>query len=188
MVLSVLSDCYPTLRGRSPTRYSPVRHWGRIATILVRLACIRHAASVHPEPGSNSPHYFHHPCGCFIFFTVFLFRRAHFLPTTLQLLRFRFLSFGPLLYSALDLPSRARPALSYRAGRILPHSLLLSRAFVRLLREVLSLTVFFPALPGNDVASIGPAEDSDFPLGTWSCFISCFLIDLPSWAKPAYAF
>ena len=23
----------------------------------VRLACIRHAASVHPEPGSNSPHY-----------------------------------------------------------------------------------------------------------------------------------
>ena len=22
---------------------------------LVRLACIRHAASVHPEPGSNSP-------------------------------------------------------------------------------------------------------------------------------------
>ena len=23
---------------------------------LVRLACIRHAASVHPEPGSNSPH------------------------------------------------------------------------------------------------------------------------------------
>ena len=23
--------------------------------ILVRLACIRHAASVHPEPGSNSP-------------------------------------------------------------------------------------------------------------------------------------
>ena len=33
--------------------YSPVRHsspkWS------VRLACIRHAASVHPEPGSNSP-------------------------------------------------------------------------------------------------------------------------------------
>ena len=23
--------------------------------ILVRLACVRHAASVHPEPGSNSP-------------------------------------------------------------------------------------------------------------------------------------
>ena len=25
----------------------------------VRLACIRHAASVHPEPGSNSPYFFH---------------------------------------------------------------------------------------------------------------------------------
>ena len=23
--------------------------------ISVRLACVRHAASVHPEPGSNSP-------------------------------------------------------------------------------------------------------------------------------------
>ena len=33
--------------------YSPVRHSGIAAR--VRLACIRHAASVHPEPGSNSP-------------------------------------------------------------------------------------------------------------------------------------
>ena len=32
---------------------SPVRHWN--PKIPVRLACIRHAASVHPEPGSNSP-------------------------------------------------------------------------------------------------------------------------------------
>ena len=23
--------------------------------LLVRLACVKHAASVHPEPGSNSP-------------------------------------------------------------------------------------------------------------------------------------
>ena len=38
--------------------YSPVRH----SSLLwcVRLACIRHAASVHPEPGSNSPWYIHH--------------------------------------------------------------------------------------------------------------------------------
>ena len=37
--------------------YSPVRHSIRPASwsSLVRLACIRHAASVHPEPGSNSP-------------------------------------------------------------------------------------------------------------------------------------
>ena len=33
--------------------YSPVRH--SIPKYCVRLACIRHAASVHPEPGSNSP-------------------------------------------------------------------------------------------------------------------------------------
>ena len=38
--------------GQVPTRYSPVRHsW--IAP-RVRLACIRHAASVRSEPGSNS--------------------------------------------------------------------------------------------------------------------------------------
>ena len=33
--------------------YSPVRHSSPKRS--VRLACIRHAASVHPEPGSNSP-------------------------------------------------------------------------------------------------------------------------------------
>ena len=33
--------------------YSPVRHSSHMWS--VRLACIRHAASVHPEPGSNSP-------------------------------------------------------------------------------------------------------------------------------------
>ena len=31
---------------------------------LVRLACIRHAASVHPEPGSNSPQKIFHSCEC----------------------------------------------------------------------------------------------------------------------------
>ena len=35
--------------------YSPVRHSSIAAR--VRLACISHAASVHPEPGSNSPLY-----------------------------------------------------------------------------------------------------------------------------------
>ena len=29
----------------------------RVLLLPVRLACIRHAASVHPEPGSNSPQY-----------------------------------------------------------------------------------------------------------------------------------
>jgi hypothetical protein len=52
-LLAILSDCYAGLLGRSVTCYSPVRHsppkW------CVRLACLKHAASVHPEPGSNSP-------------------------------------------------------------------------------------------------------------------------------------
>ena len=33
---------------------SPLSHWDRSPGI-VRLACIKHAASVRPEPGSNSP-------------------------------------------------------------------------------------------------------------------------------------
>ena len=38
--------------GQVPTRYSPVRHsWPKPR---VRLACVRHAASVRSEPGSNS--------------------------------------------------------------------------------------------------------------------------------------
>ena len=60
-VLAAISDCYPPVQGRLPTRYSPVRH--SVTTLFirrikvkcfVRLACVRHAASVHPEPGSNS--------------------------------------------------------------------------------------------------------------------------------------
>src|SRR3989304_7474261 len=34
---------------------SPLGHLRTSTKSLVRLACIRHAASVHPEPGSNSP-------------------------------------------------------------------------------------------------------------------------------------
>ena len=57
-VLAFLSESYPNLQGRLPTRYSPVRHWlcRSIATLAlpVRLACIMHTVSVSPEPGSNS--------------------------------------------------------------------------------------------------------------------------------------
>ena len=55
-VLAILSDCYPPLKGRLFTCYSPVRHFtmGR-SPILVRLACVRPAANVRSEPGSNSP-------------------------------------------------------------------------------------------------------------------------------------
>jgi hypothetical protein len=40
------------------TCYSPVRHSVtavQAPLLLVRLACVKHAASVRPEPGSNSP-------------------------------------------------------------------------------------------------------------------------------------
>ena len=55
-VLAIVSNSYPPLPGRLPTRYSPVRNSSRRASssFSVLLACIRHAASVHPEPGSNS--------------------------------------------------------------------------------------------------------------------------------------
>ena len=55
-VLAVLSDCYPPLLGRLPTCYSPVRRFTKSRrTVLARLACVKHAASVRSEPGSNSP-------------------------------------------------------------------------------------------------------------------------------------
>ena len=60
-VLAAISSCCPPVWGRLPTRYSPVRHSVILSSVrklplkcFVRLACVRHAASVHPEPGSNS--------------------------------------------------------------------------------------------------------------------------------------
>src|SRR5579871_551347 len=54
-VLALLSEGYPPLGGRSPTRYSPVCHaTNPLLGLRVRLACVRHAASVDSEPGSNS--------------------------------------------------------------------------------------------------------------------------------------
>src|SRR5699024_12504766 len=57
MVLDPVSQAYPLVQGRSPTCYSPVRHSSTCTStgLSVRLACVKHAASVHPEPGSNSP-------------------------------------------------------------------------------------------------------------------------------------
>ena len=57
-VLGHLSVGYPELKGRLPTRYSPVRQCTcSRRNFLLRLACVKHAASVRPEPGSNSPLY-----------------------------------------------------------------------------------------------------------------------------------
>ena len=53
--LARLSAGYSPLEGRSPTYYSPVRHSTSVLLrLLVRLACVRRAASVRSEPGSNS--------------------------------------------------------------------------------------------------------------------------------------
>ena len=56
-VLPTVSRGCPGARGRLPTCYSAVRHSIRApkGALTVRLACVRRAASVHPEPGSNSP-------------------------------------------------------------------------------------------------------------------------------------
>ena len=61
-VLAPVSKCCPGHKGRLSTRYSPVRHYLYLDSIrklplvkTVRLACVKHAASVRPEPGSNSP-------------------------------------------------------------------------------------------------------------------------------------
>ena len=56
-VLAQVSLSYPDLEGRLVTCYSPVRHFITKPKfgLIVRLACVKHAASVHPEPGSNSP-------------------------------------------------------------------------------------------------------------------------------------
>ena len=55
-VLAVVSNCYSQHQGRSSTRYSPVRHSTRgRSPFRVRLACVKHTASVQSEPESNSP-------------------------------------------------------------------------------------------------------------------------------------
>ena len=54
-VLAQVSLGYSPLEGRLVTCYSPVRHCTQDRSpFLVRLACVRHAASVDSEPGSNS--------------------------------------------------------------------------------------------------------------------------------------
>ena len=55
-VLASVSRRYSPLEGRLLTCYSPVRHFISFPkeSLIVRLACLRHAASVDSEPGSNS--------------------------------------------------------------------------------------------------------------------------------------
>ena len=55
-VLDFISEAYPSLWGTflRVTQPSAARRQSEDRA-AARLACIRHAASVHPEPGSNSP-------------------------------------------------------------------------------------------------------------------------------------
>ena len=54
-VLALLSKGCPGPGGRLATRYSPVRRSNQHRSAFrARLACVRRAASVRPEPGSNS--------------------------------------------------------------------------------------------------------------------------------------
>ena len=61
-VLASVSRCYSPLKGRLLTCYSPVRHFISFPkeSLIVRLACLRHAASVDSEPGSNSRWFLSH--------------------------------------------------------------------------------------------------------------------------------
>jgi hypothetical protein len=52
-VLAPVSQCYPSPKGRFLRVTHPCAT--TYINIGVRLACVKHAASVHPEPGSNSP-------------------------------------------------------------------------------------------------------------------------------------
>ena len=58
-VLVGISPGYPSAQGRLHTCYSPVRRSpageASFAPAAPRLACVKPVASVHPEPGSNSP-------------------------------------------------------------------------------------------------------------------------------------
>ena len=80
--LASLSEGCPPDRGRLHTCYSPVRRSpARKASFppaAPRLACVKPAASVHPEPGSNSPL----SVSCFLFFLQNTFRFARFVGTS----------------------------------------------------------------------------------------------------------
>jgi hypothetical protein len=56
-VLIQISLGYPSVKGRLHTRYAPVRRSLVPKNHTPRLACVKPAASVHPEPGSNSSSY-----------------------------------------------------------------------------------------------------------------------------------
>ncbi len=85
--------------------YSPVRHSSIAAR--VRLACIRHAASVHPEPGSNSLIFL------FVHLSMFLFSSIPVLFYSFELTFFSSVQFSKISLFFLPLVSFFRRALIY---------------------------------------------------------------------------
>ena len=92
-VLDGISSAYPPVKGRLHTCYSPVRRspadGPRSIPAAPRLACVKPVASVHAEPGSNSP----------LLFILFL---SFFKSKTRQLLLFVCCLHGQMLH-----PSRS---------------------------------------------------------------------------------
>ena len=73
-----LSRRYSRHQDRLSTRYSPVRHSTQDRSpFRVRLACVKHAASVRSEPGSNSP--VHYPSQSQFDWTIIQFKTKYFL-------------------------------------------------------------------------------------------------------------
>jgi len=56
-VLATVSSCYSFPKGRflRVTHPSATKYYNSRIIIFVQLACVKHTASVHPEPESNSP-------------------------------------------------------------------------------------------------------------------------------------
>ena len=139
-VLSSVSRCYPPHKGRLLTRYSPVRHCSVPKDFTVRLECVMHAASVHPEPGSNSrTNYISSPFGvetlssCFwlflLFWVCFLNFEASFFKEIWDFALAFLLVLLLLLFSCQWSISAALFGLPQRDSPIIPHPLGLVNRF-----------------------------------------------------------
>ena len=127
-VLAIVSNSYPSpcrqvayvLLTRSPleTRRS-----------LVRLACIRHAASVHPEPGSNSPFDSLFISLTFVSFILFNWRLLFNFYLVFKDLSYLAPSQGAVLYYQLYLPLSNTFFIFNKKNEIKIFNLLFSRKF-----------------------------------------------------------
>ena len=150
MVLFKVSSDYPSVNGRLHTRYAPVRRSPSrsIATSYAapRLACVRPAASVYPEPGSNSPlsnlsrssSFLLELTSCLFFlvlrpyqffrnsFLLFWFWLSHSFnelsrsKESLKILFLRAIPFNPISRRPLSLPSDLKAIDPFAGAKIIP--------------------------------------------------------------------